>query len=67
MHRATAFQDQKNRRDMRRTTIHDHGPAAFGVKNQLSADNIDIRVGGKIDISAAPTPETQTQEQILRM
>jgi alpha-ketoglutarate-dependent 2,4-dichlorophenoxyacetate dioxygenase len=67
MHRATAFQDQKNRRDMRRTTIHDHGPAAFGVKNQLSAENIDIRVGGKIDISAAPTPETQTQEQILRM
>lgn len=67
MHRATAFQDQKNRRDMRRTTTHDHGPAAFGVKNQLSVDDIDIRVGGKIDISAAPTPETQTQEQILRM
>jgi alpha-ketoglutarate-dependent 2,4-dichlorophenoxyacetate dioxygenase len=67
MHRATAFQDQKNRRDMRRTTTHDHGPAAFGVKNQLSADYIDIQVGGKIDISTGPTPETQTQEQILRM
>ncbi|OQD77450.1 hypothetical protein PENDEC_c002G01227 [Penicillium decumbens] len=67
MHRATAFQDQKNRRDMGRTTIHDHGPGAFGVKNQLLADDVDVLVGGKIDISAGPTPETQTQEQILAM
>lgn len=67
MHRATAFQDQCNRRDMRRTTVHDHGPGAFGVKNLLSSDDIDVRVGGKIDISKGPTPETQTQEQILAM
>ncbi|PSS27616.1 hypothetical protein M430DRAFT_71130, partial [Amorphotheca resinae ATCC 22711] len=31
MHRATAFKDQENRRDMRRSTVYDHGPQAFGV------------------------------------
>lgn len=64
MHRATAFKDQENRRDMRRTTVFDHGPSAFGVRLGLPASEVDQLVGGEIDISRGPTPETRTQEQV---
>jgi alpha-ketoglutarate-dependent 2,4-dichlorophenoxyacetate dioxygenase len=63
MHRATAFKDQENRRDMRRSTVYDHGPQAFGVKLQLKPDDVDLLVGGTFD-TAAYTPETQTQDQV---
>ena len=64
MHKATAFNDQENRRDMRRTTVFDHGPNAFGVRLSLSAGDVDWIVGGDVDISAEQTPETREQEQI---
>lgn len=64
MHRATAFEDQTNRRDMRRTTVYDHGPYAFGEKLRLPPSEVDILCGGTVDIAAQPTPETQTWEQI---
>jgi alpha-ketoglutarate-dependent 2,4-dichlorophenoxyacetate dioxygenase len=64
MHRATAFEDQANRRDMRRTTVYDHGPYAFGVRLGLTEHDVDVLCGGSIDITAGPTPETQTQEQV---
>ncbi|KAI9873526.1 MAG: hypothetical protein M1830_000309 [Pleopsidium flavum] len=64
MHRATAFEDQINRRDMRRTTVYDHGPYAFGAKLGLEQRDVDVLVGGMVEIAAGPTPETQTQEQI---
>ncbi|KAL1999209.1 hypothetical protein VTN02DRAFT_4886 [Thermoascus thermophilus] len=64
MHRATAFEDQTNRRDMRRTTVYDHGPYAFGEKLRLPPSEVDILCGGTLDIAAQPTPETQTREQI---
>lgn len=63
MHRATASKDQQNRRDMRRTTVYDHGSQAFGVKLQLGPDDVDVLHGGTVD-TAAFTPETQTQEQV---
>ena len=31
LHAATSFQDQSEERDMRRTTVLDDGPEAFGV------------------------------------
>lgn len=64
MHRATAFQDQTNRRDMRRSTVYDHGPYAFGAKLALNQDDVDELVGGNLDIAAGSTPDTQTQSQI---
>lgn len=64
MHRATAFEDQANRRDMRRTTVYDHGPFAFGARLGLTEHDVDVLCGGSIDITAVPTPETQTQEQV---
>lgn len=48
---------------MRRSTVYDHGPQAFGVKLQLKPDDVDLLVGGTFDTSAF-TPETQTQDQI---
>jgi alpha-ketoglutarate-dependent 2,4-dichlorophenoxyacetate dioxygenase len=65
MHRATAFKDQENRRDMRRTTVFDYGSAAFGVKHELGQGDVDLLVGGSRDIAAERTPETQTQQQIF--
>lgn len=65
MHRATAFKDQENRRDMRRTTVFDHGHGAFGVKHQLGHNDVDYLVGGGKDIAGETTPETQTQQQIF--
>lgn len=64
MHKATAFNDQENRRDMRRTTVFDHGPNAFGVRLGLAAGDVDRMVGGDVDISAGATPETRTQHEI---
>jgi hypothetical protein len=64
MHRATAFKDQANRRDMRRTTVQDHGPNAFGERLKLKAADIDVLLGGQLDVSALPPPETRTQEQV---
>lgn len=64
MHRATAYEDQTNRRDMRRTTVYDHGDLAFGAKMTLMPEDVDILAGGKVDIAVGPTPETQTQEQV---
>jgi alpha-ketoglutarate-dependent 2,4-dichlorophenoxyacetate dioxygenase len=67
MHRATAFKDQENRRDMRRSTVLDHGSGAFGVKQELRRGDVDVLVGGNRDIAGEPTPETQTQEQIFAL
>ncbi|CAI7632188.1 unnamed protein product [Penicillium manginii] len=64
MHRATAFEDQANRRDMRRTTVYDNGPYVFGAKLHLDAEDIDVLAGGTVDIAAQPTPETQTREEV---
>lgn len=67
MHRATSFQDQVNRRDMRRTTVFDHDIGAFGVRLSLAAADVDQLVGGVIDISQGATPETRTRAQIDAM
>ena len=67
MHRATAFKDQENRRDMRRTTVFDHGPAAFGVRLGLAEGDVDRLVGGSMDISLEQTPQTRTQEQVAAL
>lgn len=67
MHRATAFKDQENRRDMRRTTVFDHGPAAFGARLGLVEGDVDRLVGGRIDISVGETPQTRTQEQVAAL
>lgn len=67
MHRATAFKDQEKRRDMRRTTVFDHGPAAFGVRLGLAAGDVDRLVGGDVDISLGQTPQTRTQEQLAAL
>lgn len=64
MHRATAFEDQANRRDMRRTTVYDNGPYVFGAKLHLDAEDVDVLAGGTVDIAAQPTPETQTREEV---
>lgn len=64
MYRARALEDQKNRRDMRKTTVHDHGPYAFGAKLQLRKDEVDVLAGGEIDIAKVSRPETLTQAQI---
>lgn len=64
MHRATSFEDQLNRRDMRRTTVYDHGQYAFGAKLRLSAEDVDILCGGTIDIAVDRTPETQTRADV---
>jgi alpha-ketoglutarate-dependent 2,4-dichlorophenoxyacetate dioxygenase len=64
MHRATAFKDQANRRDMRRTTVYDHGPYAFGAKLQLAPSQVDVLSGGLIDVAAQPAPETRTRAEI---
>ena len=67
MHRATAFKDQENRRDMRRTTVFDHGRGAFGVKHELGRGDVDVLIGGSVNIAGEPTPETQTQDQIFAL
>ena len=67
MHRATGYKDQENRRDMRRSTVFDHGRDAFGVKDDLSKQHVDVLVGGQLDIARQPTPVTQTQEQIFAL
>lgn len=67
MHRATAFKDGEDRRDMRRTTVFDHGPAAFGVRLDLAEDDVDRLVGGDLDISLGQTPQTRTREQVAAL
>jgi hypothetical protein len=64
MHRARALEDQKNIKNIKRTTVHDHEPYTFGTKLQLRKDKIDILAGEKIDIAKMPKPETLTQAQI---
>lgn len=67
MHRATGYKDQENRRDMRRTTVFDHGRDAMGAKDNLSGFDVDILVGGQLDIAREPTPVTQTERQIFML
>jgi alpha-ketoglutarate-dependent 2,4-dichlorophenoxyacetate dioxygenase len=64
MHRATSFEDQTNRRDMRRTTVYDHGPYAFGAKLRLDISQVDVLCGGTVDIAAQPAPETRTRQEV---
>lgn len=67
MHRASGFKDQENRRDMRRTTVFDHGPGAFGVRLALPTADVDRMVRGENDLSRSVTPETRTQAQVSAM
>lgn len=67
MHRASGFKDQENRRDIRRTTVFDHGPGAFGVRLALPTADVDRIVRGKNNLSRSITPETRTQAQVSAM
>jgi hypothetical protein len=59
MHRATAFEDQVNRPDMRRTTVYDHGLYAFGAK-------LGLEPGKWMFLLEERSRLRQTQRQRLR-